>query len=78
VASMRLLEATHTAELLREAGSDGMHIEQISEKVDVDATYAGKHISVLYPEYEMSIASSNSPCFPYIGDTSRSPRGFAK
>lgn len=35
---MRLLEASHTAEILREAGPNGLHVDAISEQTGVEST----------------------------------------
>lgn len=39
---MRLFEASHTPEILREAGLAGLHVDLISEKNGVDKTKLGK------------------------------------
>ncbi|PPQ90602.1 hypothetical protein CVT25_007547 [Psilocybe cyanescens] len=39
---MRLLEASHVVEILREAGPDGLHVDSISEKNGVKATKLGE------------------------------------
>jgi len=38
---MRLFEASHVPEILREAGSAGLHVNYISEKNGVDKTKLG-------------------------------------
>jgi hypothetical protein len=35
---MRLLEASHTVEILREAGPNGLHVDAISERNGVEST----------------------------------------
>ncbi|KAF9497029.1 hypothetical protein BDN71DRAFT_1588611 [Pleurotus eryngii] len=37
-ACMRLFEASHVPEILREAGPDGLHVEKIAERNEVDAS----------------------------------------
>lgn len=32
---MRFLEAAHIVEMLREAGSDGLHVSEIAKKIDI-------------------------------------------
>lgn len=32
---MRFLEAAHIVEMLREAGSDGLHVSEIAKRIDV-------------------------------------------
>ena len=38
---MRLLEASHVVEILREAGPTGLHVDAISEKNGVDSKKLG-------------------------------------
>lgn len=39
---MRLFEASHVPEILREAGPDGLHVEKIAERNGVDASKLGE------------------------------------
>jgi hypothetical protein len=43
---MRLLEASHVVEILREAGPQGLHVEAISEKNGVNPKKLGSLSSI--------------------------------
>jgi len=43
---MRLLEASHTVEILREAGPQGLHVDAISQQNGVESSKLGRFTSV--------------------------------
>jgi len=44
---MRLLEASHTVEILRDAGPDGMHVKDIAERNGTESGKLGAYFSFL-------------------------------
>jgi hypothetical protein len=64
---MRLFEASHIPEILREAGLTGSHVDLISEKNGVDRTKLGEHGS--YLKWCFISDGMSSACSTPFGDT---------
>ena len=75
---MRLLEASHVVEILREAGPSGLHVGIISERNGVESNKLGQLYNLAL-EYELMqiIILSNSPHSQTFSNTSYATRGLA-
>jgi hypothetical protein len=57
---MRLLEASHTVEILRDAGPDGMHVKDIAERNGAESGKLGAYFSFLVRLSSFSFADARS------------------
>ena len=76
---MRLLEASHVVEILREAGPSGLHVGIISERNGVETNKLGQLYNLaLERELMQIIILLNSPHSQTLSNTSHTTRGLAR
>ena len=76
---MRMLEASHVVEILREAGPSGLHVGIISDKNGVETNKLGRLCSCQYSSLECELKQLlTSPYSQTPGNTSYTTRGLAR
>ncbi|KAF9531423.1 hypothetical protein CPB83DRAFT_809100 [Crepidotus variabilis] len=76
-ACMRILEASHIVEILREAGSQGLHVQVISEKNGVDASKLAHILRLLATHHIVREVTRDTFSLNRISSTIDSGKSFA-